>query len=364
MKRLLTLLALALATVTSFGATLNPIQLLNPAGSTAGQAIVSTGPSTAPAWSPVTATALAAQAANTVVANVTAASASPTAVALPSCSTANSALKYTTSTGFSCGTTYALTSGTLAQFAATTSAQLLGVISDETGTGSLVFGTSPSITTANISTPAIAGGTVSGTSITNSPISGAAGSFTTLGATGALSGAGFTNYFASPPAIGGTAANTGAFTTLSASGLISPSSTVGIKGTATNDSAQAGSIGEYISSAVGAAGITSGTPSNVTSISLTAGDWDVGGSVRFTPAAGATPSSIAAGINTTSATLGGAGTTTQFVGTMAAAQVQIINTPTFRISLSTTTTVYLVQNSGFSGGTETADGIIRARRIR
>jgi hypothetical protein len=41
-----------------------------------------------------------------------------------------------------------LTSGTLAQFAATTSAQLAGVISDETGTGALVFGTSPTITTS------------------------------------------------------------------------------------------------------------------------------------------------------------------------------------------------------------------------
>jgi hypothetical protein len=42
----------------------------------------------------------------------------------------------------------ALTTGTLAQFAATTSAQLAGVISDETGTGSLVFGTSPNFTTS------------------------------------------------------------------------------------------------------------------------------------------------------------------------------------------------------------------------
>lgn len=38
---------------------------------------------------------------------------------------------------------YALTTGTLAQFASTTSAQLAGVISDETGSGSLVFNTSP-----------------------------------------------------------------------------------------------------------------------------------------------------------------------------------------------------------------------------
>ncbi len=41
----------------------------------------------------------------------------------------------------------ALTSGTLAQFAATTSLQLKGVISDETGSGLLVFATSPTLTT-------------------------------------------------------------------------------------------------------------------------------------------------------------------------------------------------------------------------
>ena len=40
-----------------------------------------------------------------------------------------------------------LTSGTLAQFASTTSSQLAGVISDETGSGALVFATSPTLTT-------------------------------------------------------------------------------------------------------------------------------------------------------------------------------------------------------------------------
>jgi hypothetical protein len=43
-----------------------------------------------------------------------------------------------------------LTSGTLAQFASTTSAQLAGVISDETGSGALVFSTSPTLTTPSI----------------------------------------------------------------------------------------------------------------------------------------------------------------------------------------------------------------------
>lgn len=40
------------------------------------------------------------------------------------------------------------TTGNLSQFASTTSAQLAGVISDETGSGVLVFGTSPTITTS------------------------------------------------------------------------------------------------------------------------------------------------------------------------------------------------------------------------
>lgn len=44
----------------------------------------------------------------------------------------------------------AKTTGTLAQFAATTSSQLAGVISDETGSGALVFGTSPAITSPTI----------------------------------------------------------------------------------------------------------------------------------------------------------------------------------------------------------------------
>lgn len=53
----------------------------------------------------------------------------------------------------------ATTSNNLGDFSTTTSAQLAGVLSDETGTGSVVFGTSPSI-----STPDIDGGTASNTS--------------------------------------------------------------------------------------------------------------------------------------------------------------------------------------------------------
>jgi hypothetical protein len=47
----------------------------------------------------------------------------------------------------------ALTTDPLSQFAATTSAQLAGVISDETGSGALVFGTSPTLVTPALGTP-------------------------------------------------------------------------------------------------------------------------------------------------------------------------------------------------------------------
>jgi len=45
------------------------------------------------------------------------------------------------------------------------------------------------------------------------------GAFTTLSASSTVSGVGFSNYLAAPPAIGSTTANTGAFTTLSATSL-------------------------------------------------------------------------------------------------------------------------------------------------
>jgi hypothetical protein len=56
--------------------------------------------------------------------------------------------------------------GKLSQFAATTSAELAGVISDETGSGALVFATSPSLTTPNIG--AATATSVNGTTIPSS----------------------------------------------------------------------------------------------------------------------------------------------------------------------------------------------------
>lgn len=69
-------------------------------------------------------------------------------------------------------------------------------------------------------------GEVTAKYLDNTPIGSnvqASGAFTALSASGTVSGAGFSNYLASPPAIGGTSENSGAFTALSASGSVSGS---------------------------------------------------------------------------------------------------------------------------------------------
>jgi hypothetical protein len=59
-----------------------------------------------------------------------------------------------TGTGTIACATCGVTSSPLSQFASTTSAQLAATISDGTGTGSLVFGTSPTLVTPALGTPA------------------------------------------------------------------------------------------------------------------------------------------------------------------------------------------------------------------
>lgn len=69
--------------------------------------------------------------------------------------TASNTLTFTgtdgSSVAFGTGGTVAYTGGNLGQFSATTSAQLAGVISDETGSGLLVFATSPTMSTSIVS---------------------------------------------------------------------------------------------------------------------------------------------------------------------------------------------------------------------
>ena len=184
----------------------------------------------------------------------------------------------------------AATSGTLAQFASTTSAQLAGVISDETGTGSLVFQTTPTLNQPNI------------------------------------------------------------------------------VGTTTNNNATAGSVGELLTNNTLTTSASSGVTLNATSVSLTAGDWDVTGIVQTNPAGTTTTSIIIAGVSTASATLqtivAGLNNNNSLTSAIPAGFGTSLSAPVTRISLAATTTVFLVAQVTFAASTMTVSGFIRARRIR
>lgn len=210
-----------------------------------------------------------------------------------------------------------------------------------------------------------------------------------LTVTGTVSGAGFSTYLASPPAIGSTTPSTGKFTTLTATsaaitggtidgttiGATTPStgafttlsSTAGLTGTNTNNNAAAGIVGEYISNSnsTGVA-LTSNTPINIVSISLTAGDWDVEASMNITPAATTNVTFTQAGISPVSATLqtfgsgyGSIGMPISYTGIGMTMPIM-----TSRVSIATTTTIYLVISANFTTSTANGYGYLRARRVR
>lgn len=138
-------------------------------------------------------------------------------------------------------------------------------------------------------------------------------------------------------------------------------------GTATNDNAPAGAVGEYASSLVAsgsAVSLTTATTANVASISLTAGDWDVGGNVNFTETT-STVTARSAGLTSTSATVPTDGSEA-FCGVQSTvtSETNSITLSRKRFSLSGTTTVYLVARATFSAGTCAGFGQITARRAR
>jgi len=137
-------------------------------------------------------------------------------------------------------------------------------------------------------------------------------------------------------------------------------------GTITNDSATAGNVGEYVSSTVTTPGssISTGTSANITSVSLTAGDWDVWGNAYIVPSGAITI--YQASISLVSATLdnspGRLAIFTQVSSTPAGQSS--LEPGVTRLALAATTTVFLVTQATFSSGTTTAYGILQARRVR
>lgn len=155
---------------------------------------------------------------------------------------------------------------------------------------------------------------------------------------------------------GGTGNNTGSLTSMNGTQ----------NGTTTNDDAAAGKVGEFLIANLAFASpmsITSSTTTNVLSLSLTAGDWDVTGIISFKPGAGTTSNYTQAWCSVTSATKPDPSIicgTSNYTGT------SIINyvVPTLRVSIASTTTVYLTVEAQSSVAPFAACGQIRARRIR
>jgi len=162
--------------------------------------------------------------------------------------------------------------------------------------------------------------------------------------------------------VGATTAADGKFTTLSSSGAYTPNQTAGIVGTTTNNSAQAGSFGEYVDSSVTAATVNT-AKTNVTTISLTAGDWDVSAVVETTN--GGVNAYIGCSISQTSAAFGPAeGKDYVWGGLNVSAGIGFSSIPRLRVSLSATTTIYLVSQVPTANITSGVAGYISARRMR
>jgi hypothetical protein len=243
------------------------------------------------------------------------------------------------------------------------SANLAAALTDETGTGANVFATSPSLVTPSIgSGGANFAGSTSGTTNLRASAT-ASGTLTLPAATDTLMGKATTDTFSNKTFNTGGTGNT-----LQVAGVtVSPGQ---FPGETSTGNATAGNIGEYIEASVAsgsAVALTTNVAKTVTSITLTAGDWDVTGHVAFT-STGTTSFTIVAGslsltTDTSSSTLGRWNQTVSAAFVPAGVPISTVMGPS-RFSVSGSTTVFLVAFATFTVSTSGAYGLIRARRIR
>jgi hypothetical protein len=130
-------------------------------------------------------------------------------------------------------------------------------------------------------------------------------------------------------------------------------------GTATNNNAPAGFIGEVISAVNGSQALVAGTATNLCTIALTAGDWDVNGEIW----AIGSNTTVEGGINTVSATVpGGPSISTSNISLFITGMTNaILAVCPVRLSLAATTNVYLIVKTTAA---ITGAGKILARRAR
>ncbi len=148
--------------------------------------------------------------------------------------------------------------------------------------------------------------------------------------------------------------------------------TKGIVGTAVADNAASGYVGEFITSNIPFASQTSladSTAKNITSITVSAGDWDIFGNVGFYPNTNTVVTNVSCWTSTTSATLPDTSLLSgvaynSAAGTWGGGAATSVQASFLRVNVNAPTIVYLTAFAVFSVSTLTAAGSIFARRVR
>lgn len=152
-----------------------------------------------------------------------------------------------------------------------------------------------------------------------------------------------------------------------------------IKGTTSNDAASAGYVGETIRTdklRSAATSLSSGVTTNIVSVTLTAGDWNLTGVLGALVTGTTSVTAVLYAISTTSATLPSGNDS--FAVPNASGEVRMqwassasvpANDTTYQITsyainIASTTTFYMVVNPTFSISTMSGYGMLQARRVR
>jgi len=255
------------------------------------------------------------------------------------------------------------------------------------GTTSLLAGTSATIPNILMSCSTVNGGlpywgTGNGTTPVNQQITAQKAVLLSGGATGSIpyqTGSGVTSFLGIGTANQLLTVNTSA---------TAPTWQTGIKGVTDGSNASAGFVGEWIVSNIASgSAITltnSGTVYTITSINLTAGDWNVSACVNI-HLSSTTMTSARGGISTSNIALTAPTTATTGVfsnsydtfaslistsnassqsTTLGVGGDLLLTTKTSRVNLNGAVTIYLVATAAFTGTAPTAYGAIEARRVR
>lgn len=140
---------------------------------------------------------------------------------------------------------------------------------------------------------------------------------------------------------------------------------VGIKGNAAGTGVAAGDIGEFVTANGAASFPASNVTSDIASISLTAGDWDIAASMLIAP--GSSDSLYRIGISTISGNSFTGGGLADGLNTFkcpgaASGSNQSLYVPRYRAQPSVTTTYYFKYNASYSGTAPSTNAYISARR--